>query len=94
MGARNGPYKEDFPAGTVLRIRARSALERFRDEWRWHHQLAPEQLAYAGQTTVVKTVSFYHGGDELYELEGVPGTWHEQCLEEIRSADLGPLEVR
>jgi hypothetical protein len=19
-------------------------------------------------------------GDELYELKGVPGTWHEQCL--------------
>ena len=25
-------------------------------------------------------VGFYHGGDALYELEGVPGVWHEVCL--------------
>ena len=22
----------------------------------------------------------YHGGDVLYVLENVPGTWHEDCL--------------
>jgi hypothetical protein len=27
-------------------------------------------------------VSFYHGGDVLYELQTAPGTWHEQLLEE------------
>lgn len=27
-----------------------------------------------------QTVGFYHGGDELYGLEGVPGLWHKQCL--------------
>jgi hypothetical protein len=26
----------------------------------------------------------HHGGDELYKLKGVPGIWHEQCLEEAR----------
>lgn len=26
------------------------------------------------------SVTFYHGGDELYELKGVPGLWHEACL--------------
>jgi hypothetical protein len=28
----------------------------------------------------VKEVSFYHGGDQLYILENLPGIWHEQCL--------------
>ena len=26
---------------------------------------------------------FYHGGDELYKLKGMPGVWHEQCLKEV-----------
>ena len=25
-------------------------------------------------------VAFYHGGDPLYKLAGIPGLWHEQCL--------------
>ena len=29
---------------------------------------------------IVRDVSFYHGGDVLYSLEKIPGTWHEQCL--------------
>lgn len=81
MGTRNGPYKEDFPAGTIVRIRDGNALEIFKDQWQWHHPLAPEQLGFAGYKARVKTVSFYHGGDELYELDGIPGIWHEQCLE-------------
>jgi hypothetical protein len=28
----------------------------------------------------VQEVGFYHGGDVLYQLRGVPGTWHECCL--------------
>ena len=32
-------------------------------------------------------VGYYHGGDVLYELEGVPGVWHEVCL---RKAGTGP----
>lgn len=23
---------------------------------------------------------YYHGGDELYALREIPGTWHERCL--------------
>jgi hypothetical protein len=64
-----------------VRIRDRSTLEAFRQEWRWHHSLDVEQLPFAGRQSTVKSVRFYHGGDELYELEGIPGIWHEQCLE-------------
>jgi hypothetical protein len=43
----------------------------------------PEQLEYAGRTAQVKDVSFFHGGDEIYTLQGVPGVWHEECLTAI-----------
>jgi hypothetical protein len=80
MGKRRGAYQEDFPVGTWVKIVDQAALEKFRQEWRWHHPLEPGQLAFAGREGQVTNVSFYHGGDELYKLEGIPGTWHEQCL--------------
>jgi hypothetical protein len=39
------------------------------------------QLEAAGKAAQVKSVGFYHGGDELYELEDLPGLWHEANLE-------------
>jgi hypothetical protein len=39
------------------------------------------QLEYAGRIAEVESVGFYHGGDELYKLQGLPGIWHEVCLE-------------
>jgi hypothetical protein len=80
MGKKNGPYKADFPKGTKVQIADRVFLEHFRQTWKYHHKLAPEQLGFADQIADVKSVGFYHGGDELYELEGVPGMWHEACL--------------
>ena len=49
--------------------------------WKLHDKLRPEQLEFAGRTGKIKSVGFYHGGDELYQVEGIPGIWHEQCLE-------------
>ncbi len=80
MGKTRGPYAEEFPVGTTVRVLGRTGLEAFRRDWQWHHPLEDSQLAFAGQTAKVNSVSFYHGGDELYELEGIPGTWHEACL--------------
>jgi hypothetical protein len=80
MGKSRGLYKEEFPAGSRVRIRDREQLEQFVKEWEQHNPLQKEQLGFAGQTAQVKSVSFYHGGDELYELKDVPGLWHEQCL--------------
>ena len=74
------PYREAFPKGTSVRIADLSALERFRAEWKFHHPLVTEQLEYAGREARVATVGYYHGGDVLYTLEGVPGIWHEGCL--------------
>ncbi len=81
MGKTKGLYKEEFPKGSRVRIAGRSFLEEFSRTWKLHNKLNPEQLNYAGQIAVVEDVGFYHGGDELYRLHGVPGIWHEQCLE-------------
>ena len=55
-------------------------LASFLATWHHHHPLTPEQLAWAGRPATVAEVGFYHGGDVLYSLGGVPGIWHEQCL--------------
>jgi hypothetical protein len=83
MGKMKGPYKEEFPKGTKVKIADRAFLEDFRETWKYHHKLEPEQLGFADKIAKVKSVGFYHGGDELYELKGVPGMWHEQCLRAV-----------
>ena len=72
------PYKESFPEGSQVRIVDRLALDQFRRTWKFHNPLKSEQMAFAGVTAKVANVSFYHGGDPLYVLEGIPGFWHEQ----------------
>jgi hypothetical protein len=80
MGKTRGPYKEEFPAGTPVRIADRAELDRFVQDWKFHNPLQPDQMSYAGKIAVVAKVGFYHGGDELYSLEGIPGVWHAVCL--------------
>jgi hypothetical protein len=80
MGKTQGPYKEEFPVGTRVRVADRATLEEFARTWNLHHPLEPQQLAYAGALAKVASVGFYHGGYELYQLEGIPGIWHEACL--------------
>lgn len=80
MGKTKGLYNEEYPVGTIVRIAERNELENFRKTWKFHHPLKAKQLAFANKTGKVKEVSFYHGGDELYVLDEIPGTWHEQCL--------------
>ncbi|MGH9448759.1 MAG: hypothetical protein ACRD3O_24040 [Terriglobia bacterium] len=81
MGKAKGPYKAEFPEGSAVKIASRSSLENFLKTWKRHNKLEPDQLNYAGQVAAVESVGFYHGGDELYKLKGIPGIWHEQCLE-------------
>lgn len=88
-------YHETFRNGEVVQVIGLGALLTFRREWPYHHPLQERQLPYAGKTCKVISVSFYHGGACLYELETsvkddspsrfwhqetVPGFWHEQCL--------------
>jgi hypothetical protein len=80
MGKSKGPYVAEYPEGSTVITADRVALDRFRAEWRYHNKLQPEQLLYSSHIARVVSVMFYHGADEIYVLDGVPGVWHEQCL--------------
>jgi hypothetical protein len=81
MGQTRGPYQADFPEGTRVRVAGRDVLESLmRPAWAFHHPVTPRMLECADRTAIVREVGYYHGGDELYELIGVPGLWHERCL--------------
>jgi hypothetical protein len=76
-------YREKYVKGSSVKIVSRQELESFRDTWGLHHKLEDEQLSYADHIARVRSVGFYHGGDVLYELEAIPGIWHECCLRAI-----------
>lgn len=80
MGSTKGPYNAEFEIGDLVRIADLELLEDFAKTWKYHHKLELEQLKYNGRVAKVISASVYHGGDELYELEEIPGIWHEQCL--------------
>lgn len=80
MGTERGPYNAEHARGAAVRIRSADELRAFQRSWKFHDPLQDDQLEYAGRTAIVEDVGFYHGGDELYVLSGVPGVWHAQCL--------------
>ena len=69
-----------FPEGTKAQIADRASLEVFMKTWKYHHKLRPEQLEYADRVAMVVDVGWYHGGDPVYTLEGIPGSWLDECL--------------
>ena len=80
MGKSKGLNVAEFEVGSQVRVADRTFLESFLEEGQYHNELEPEQLEYAGRTAAVKKVEFFHGGDEIYTLDGIPGVWHEECL--------------
>lgn len=80
MGKTKGPYNIEFPVGSRVKTADRETLEEFLRSWKYHDKLQPEQLDYHDRVAKVAEVGFYHGGDELYRLEGIPGIWHEENL--------------
>lgn len=77
------PHKQAFPLGSKVRIADRASLEEFAVKWRFYHKLQPEQFSCAGREAIVEKVGFYRGGDPVYRLEDIPGTWPEQCLRAV-----------
>ena len=74
------PYEAAYPEGTMAKVAPRQDLEKFHETWRFHHPLQPSQLQYADRTAPINWVGYDHGGDVMYQLEGIPGIWHECCL--------------
>jgi hypothetical protein len=71
-----------YAVGTRVRVKPRVELEAFlRPQYQYHHPLQDNQLQYAGHTATVAKSYMYHGGGVLYELSGMPGIWHEVCVE-------------
>ena len=69
------PYKEESPSGP----RSSSGPDRARRPARtwWYITRRPATACVRGFGREVASVGFYHGVVELYQLEGIPGTWHE-----------------
>jgi hypothetical protein len=84
------PYKELYPVGTKVRVAGRAKLDDFLRTWKFHHPLPPEQLLDADRIAEVVSVAFYHGGDVLYGLRDVPGTWHEEWFCQSGSSTSAP----
>ena len=83
-------YRATFPKDSKVQVIPKAALEAFAQGWKYHHKLGHEQMEYAGTIAIVKEVTFYHGGDQLYVLENVPGIWNEPCLEAAPGAEASP----
>ena len=76
-------YFPAFIAGERVRIKPASFLRTYLPpEWQWHHPLSSEQIGFAGEEASIIEVSFYHCGNVLFRLQGVPGYWHEACVED------------
>jgi hypothetical protein len=76
-------YFPVFVAGERVRIKSASKLREFMlPNWPWHHPLTEDQLGFAGIEANVTRVEYYHGGDVILRLVGVPGPWHEECVED------------
>jgi hypothetical protein len=73
-------YRALYPEDTFVQIASPADLQHFRLTWKYHHKLDLDQLSYAGRIAQVEKVTYYHGGDVLYTLRGIPGIWHEHCL--------------
>jgi hypothetical protein len=80
LGKTKGLNIAEFEVGAEVRVADRAFLEKILEAGQYHNELEPEQLAFAGAVARVKSVEFFHGGDEIYTLEGIPGVWHEECL--------------
>jgi hypothetical protein len=71
---------DKFQVDETVQIACSETLNEFSRTWKLHHSLQSNQFQHAGQIARVKNSFMYHGGDILYELEGMPGLWHQQLL--------------
>lgn len=76
-----------FPQGTRVQVKPLEFLQDFRQRRKDHDPLVDKQLSYAGAIARVRNIGFYYGGDVMYWLDDVPGTWHEECLQQPANSE-------
>jgi hypothetical protein len=81
-----GDHGKNFAVGTLVRVEERETLDRFLSTPTQHSSLTHDQLEYAGCKAVISEIAFDPGGEPLYSLENIPGTWYEACL---RASSIG-----
>jgi len=75
-----------YTEGSSVRIRSREQLEAISRRPKSQIKIDAKQLAFAGQIAMVKWSGLFHGGGFVYQLDGVPGYWHEMVLEPVSGA--------
>lgn len=75
-------YVPKFTVKSRVQIAERALLQKFmRPHYRFHNPVTTKHLRHAGEIHSVVSVGMYHGGDQLYVLDEIPGiVWHEECL--------------
>ena len=74
MGKTRGPYNEEFPKGSTVKIADRAFLAAFLEEWQRHNRLEPDQLEYAGRLAEVDSVGFITVEMSYIDLRIFPGS--------------------
>ena len=72
-----------YTQGSSVRIRSREQLDELSRRPNYQPKIDANQFAFAGQVAMVKWSGLYHGGGYVYQLDGVPGYWHERVLEPV-----------
>src|SRR4030095_9833128 len=72
-------YEPKFAVFTRVRIVDRGRLEEFARTWKYHHPLAPEQMAFAGSEVIVGKVGMYHGGTSSMNSPAYRATGTRSC---------------
>ena len=80
MGKTKGLNKAEFEVGSEVRIADRAFSRVFSKPGSTTTSSSPSSSNTPAASAKVKDVTFFHGGDEIYTLEGIPGVWHEECL--------------
>jgi hypothetical protein len=73
-------YRATSTKGDRVKIARRDVLTEFRNTWRHQHPPDLDQIVFAGEDATVKSFGSFNGREVLYELDGIPGLWHERCL--------------
>jgi hypothetical protein len=72
-----------YTEGSSVRIRSREQLEDLARRVKHQVKIDFNQLAFAGQIAMVKWSGLHGAGGYVYQLDGVPGYWHEIVLEPV-----------